>query len=88
MFLDMIKDHYTGFVVCCDIQTGEAKQLKIIEGAKDVTFDKTTAGSLVLNCKTIADAKYVIAEGGTAPWNAPPYAKIEIVYQSTSHVID
>ena len=87
-FLDMLKEHYTGFVVCCDINTSEIKKLKTAEGAKDILFDKEADGALVWKYNFIADGKYVIDGGGMALWNAPPYAKIEIVYQNTSHILE
>lgn len=89
-FCEMLRAYYTGFVMRCNIETGEVKEAKTVEGAKDGGFTKNDEGTLVYRYDVIADAKYEIVSNDTLPFYYPnfePYADMDIVYKSDELVI-
>ena len=86
--LDMLREQYTGFVICCDIQSGEITQIKTAAGAKNATFEQHTSGAPVWKYADIADAHYEITDCSGAPWSALPNAEVDIVFHTVEHLLE
>lgn len=86
--LDMLREQYTGFVICCDIQSGEITQIKTAAGAKNATFEQHTSGAPVWKYADIVDAHYEIIDCSGAPWSALPDAEVDIVFHTVEHVLE
>ena len=89
-FAEMLRAYYTGFVMRCDIESGEVTEAKKVKGAKDGGFTPNDEGALVYRYESIADAKYEIVSNDTLPYPFPnfePYAEMDVVYKSCDVVI-
>ena len=85
---DMLRAYYTGFVMNCDVESGELTEAKTVSGAKDGSFINND-GTLVYRYDSIADAKYETVTHDDHPlWPYfDPYATVDIVYKSNDIVI-
>ena len=86
--LDMLREQYTGFVICCDTRSGEITQIKTAAGAKDATFLQDASGAPVWKYADIVDAHYEIIDCSGAPWSALPDAEVDIVFHTVEHLLE
>ena len=82
--LAMLREYYTGFVVCCDVGTGEIKQVQTLAGALQGSFVPDAVGDTGWCYRSIADAQYTVSQPVSGPWQSAASVEVDVLCQDVT----